>query len=111
MQENQGIGRWNPRMNRRRAVGILGAGAAAAWLAACGGSDNKGGSTSSSGTSSAAGNTAAQATQLATSATATSFQNGTSGGKLKVGVTLEPGTLDSAVPVSGGDTIFLATLY
>src|SRR5262245_39672587 len=110
MQENQWMGRWNPRVNRRRAVGILGAGAAAAWLAACGGSDNKSGSSSSTGASGT--QAAAQATALSQAqGQVTQFQNGNFGGKLKVGVTLEPGTLDTAIPLSGGDTIFLATMY
>jgi ABC-type transport system substrate-binding protein len=87
------------RLSRRRALGIAGAGAFAAFLAACGGGDDKASEGGQQG--------AAQATAPAVSTAVA----GNFGGRLKVGTTLEPGTLDPHVPVSGGDTIYLATMY
>jgi peptide/nickel transport system substrate-binding protein len=97
------------RVSRRRAIGIVGAGALAAYLAACGGSED----TSDSSTSPAAGGQqSAAATPLAAvQGQETQFQPGNFGGKIKVGVTLEPGTLDTAIPLSGGDTVYLSTMY
>jgi peptide/nickel transport system substrate-binding protein len=98
------------RVSRRRMLGYAGAGATAAFLAACGGSSNN--STSGNQSPPTGTRAAAQATALANAqGQVSTFQNGSTGGKLKVGVTLEPGTLDTAVPLSGGDTVFLATMY
>lgn len=100
--------RTGARVSRRKAVGIFGAGALAAYLAACGGGDE----TSDSGSSAPSGGSQAAATPLAASeGQETKFAQGTFGGKIRLGVTLEPGTLDTAIPLSGGDTVFLATMY
>lgn len=100
------------RVSRRRALGVFGAGAMAAYLAACGGGKSDNNSTSGGSASSGASSNAATGTPLAASeGKTTTFPAGTFGGKLKVGVTLEPGTLDTATPLSGGDTVYLATMY
>jgi peptide/nickel transport system substrate-binding protein len=91
-------------------MGIFGAGAVAAYLAACGGGDDS--SSSEQSQSQGGQQSAAQATPLAgAQGEVTQFQQGTSGGKMTIGVTLETGTLDTAIPLSGRDTVFLATMY
>jgi len=95
------------RVSRRQALGVVGTGAVAAYLAACGGNDNKSDSSPAAG-----GQATAVGTQLAAAeGQETKFAQGTFGGKMTVGVTLEPGTLDTAIPLSGGDTVFLSTMY
>ncbi len=107
--ENYWKGSRTRRISRRSALGLMGAGTLAAWLAACGGAD-KGSSSGSAPAPSTSANAAP--TQLAAAqGTVTAFQTGNTGGKFKLGVTLEPGTLDTAIPLSGGDTVFLSTMY
>jgi peptide/nickel transport system substrate-binding protein len=88
------------RLSRRRMMAVASSGALAAYLAACGGDDSSPGATKASGTN-APGTAPAVNSPVA----------GKFGGKLKVAVTLEPGTLDPHLPVSGGDTVFLSTMY
>ncbi|MGH2587093.1 MAG: ABC transporter substrate-binding protein [Dehalococcoidia bacterium] len=95
------------RVSRRRALGILGAGTVAAYLAACGGDSENG----SSGQTQGAQQSAVATPLAAAQGEETQFQQGTFGGKLKIGTTLEPGTLDTAIPLSGGDTVYLSTMY
>jgi peptide/nickel transport system substrate-binding protein len=97
------------RVSRRRAIGIAGAGAFAAYLAACGGGEDS--SDSGSGSPSGGQQGAVGTPLAAVQGQETQFQQGTFGGKLRVGVTLEPGTLDTAIPLSGGDTVYLSTMY
>ncbi|MGI8553925.1 MAG: ABC transporter substrate-binding protein [Dehalococcoidia bacterium] len=82
----------------------------AAYAAACG---SKSSSTKSAANSSvAAGSPQAKAQgPTAGQGTPVPIQLGTLGGKLRVAVTLAPGTLDAHLPVSGGDTVYLSMLY
>lgn len=84
---------------------ITGSGAVAAYLAACGGDDDDdkpGGSASPGNNSGGSANAEAGLAGLIA---------GKAGGKLRVGVTLETGTLDPHVPLSGGDAPYLNLFF
>lgn len=102
------------RVSRRRVFGIAGSGALAAYLAACGGGSSNGKSTATAGGGSptaAGASPTAKPGAIDPLAGIGALQPGKQGGKIKVGVTLETGTLDPHVPGSGGDAPYLGLFY
>jgi peptide/nickel transport system substrate-binding protein len=104
---------WQRRISRRA---VLGSAAAAAFLAACGKSSPNSSSTKSPGTTQGAATTQGtpkgpQGAVPSTSTTAIPLAVGKRGGNLTYGFGLSPGTLDAAIPVSGGDAPFLNMFY
>lgn len=118
-QSNYWDGFWKRRISRRAAIGgTLGA----ALLAACGGKNasNTNSGSKNQGAANPATTAAAKAQATAkgpqgaapsTSTTPVPINAGKRGGSLKYGFGLSPGTLDSAIPVSGGDFPYLDMFY
>lgn len=99
------------RLSRRKIFGLAGSGVVAAYLTACGGgSSSSGTKTAKSGSSPSSSATAGTAVAGASS-TPAPINVGKRGGSLSYGFGLAPGTLDAAIPVSGGDIPFLNMFY
>lgn len=94
------------RLSRRKVIALTGSSMLAAYLAACGGDDSTSNATAAPG-----GTTKAPSGAPDPLAGITALVAGKQGGKLKLGVTLETGTLDAHVPGSGGDAPYLGLFY
>lgn len=99
------------RFSRRRAIALMGSGAVAAYLAACGDDDDGDRSEPSSNTAPAGSPTAAASGTPNPADGVSAYVPGKYGGKLTVAQTLETGTLDPHLPFSGGDAPYINLFY